>query len=339
MHTALRPLLVLVALSLGLSSLLAGPVEDGEEAMRRGEAEVALRFFKVGIKADPDDERAWAGYEKATRALAGEPSAAPAVAPGVPRAVEAPPSPPDPAQADVPLARFQDAATTDVQTNIKAGPTNEATVDRYLRGEPIFYSDGFKRLMTGRRVKDIRPAQARYDQEKEELTRYYTRKFDGRLGVSATLFTPRLYAFLACARSAEKKLGEKGAEEYWLKEGDLSFRTLEFYLVVKNLTYKGGVQGRPQRLDIAGIENRVFLEDDRGTRYLPYKTRAPASARLKELDNFTVWFAPVARDGTPIWENAVSELRLVLEGQPGEAQRIVFPFQKTVFRRMVQVGS
>jgi hypothetical protein len=53
----------------------------------------------------------------------------------------------------------------------------------------------------------------------------------------------------------------------------------------------------------------------------------------------SVWFAPVNRTGTPLWENAVSEMRLVIEGIRGEAKRVAFPFSKNIFRKMVRVNG
>jgi hypothetical protein len=318
-----RPIIFLVfALCFLASRLPAGPVEDGEEALRNGQAELALRFFKVAIQTNPDNDRAWNGYRQASAQAAmgksgprGSSIASPPLSTKLPVA--------NPVLQEVPA--MPDATAAEV-------------ANRYLRGQALFYSKDLERHFK-RLPKNLRLAQLAYDQEKEALTRYYTRKRGGSLAVSATLMTPKLYTTLAKVRAIKGKLTAEGAKDIWLREGDKSFRTLEFYIVVKNLTHKGGLSAQRRKLDISDIENQVFLEDDRGVRYEPYKKEAPKTDMLSDMDSFSVWFAPISRSGSPLWEAAVSELRLVVEGVEGEAQRIVFPFPKNVFRRMLKVDQ
>lgn len=324
------PLVLLLTLSTGTG--WTGPVEDGEEALRQGNHSLALRFFKVAIQADPENERAWSGYQAASKAAARDSS------PGRPPRRTLPRTQ---APAGVPVAQPVAQEVPDEPTapvSDRRLPDQDIAT-RYLKGEPLFYSKAIEDMVQRRLKKKLRVQQAIYDQEKETLTREYVRKRGGSLGMQATLFTPQLYGHLARLRAHKNKLGPAGAKELWLKEADKSFRTLEFYVVIKNLTYEGGIQSRRRRIDITDIEKKIFLEDDRGLRYEPYKTTPPKTDLIKDMDEMTVWFAPISQKGTPIWEGAVSEVRLVIEDVEGEAHRIVFPFPKSTFRRMVQLGS
>lgn len=320
----------LAALALGATaaSLAAGPVEDGEEALRNGRPGLAMKFFKIAVQQDPDDTRAWDGYTRATKATEG---AVPRKAPVAPAT--------RPGQLPVPRAAGVPVASPAADGESGSVVDTEAIATSYLRGKPIFYAEGLKRLIRGRRVRSAKVAKRTYEQQKEELTRYYVRKSGGRLGISATLFSPKLYAYLAALRASKENLGADGGVEIWETEADKSFRLIEFYLVFKNLTYEGGIDARRRLAPLDEVQTKVFLEDDKGIRYSPYKTEGPAEPVVRDFQEMSVWFAPVNRTGTPLWENTVSEMRLVIEGLDGEARRVVFPFAKNIFRRMVQVNG
>lgn len=319
------PRALALALSLtALAPLGAGPIEDGEAALREGQYDLALRFFKVAIKSNPDDERAWQGYEAASRevkALPSRPASRPAARPA-----------PQSAQ---PLATGL-VAEEGGFTRPADDLVQQDAFQRYKNGEPIFYSPQFKRLITGRRLKSKRVAEAFYEQQRQIRTRYYQRKNRGRISIGATLMNPELYAYFACLRAADQKMGKDAAIEIWERDASRAFRLIEFFISLENLSYEGGKDARPKLANIEGIENMVFLEDDRGLRYKPYKTSKVRQGQLRDKDSFTVWFAPFDRNGNAVWEGSVSELRLVIEGLPGEAGRIRFPFAKSMFRRMVQ---
>lgn len=322
----LRTTLAVAALAAAASSLAAGPVEDGEEALRSGRPALAMKFFKIAVQQDPDDARAWDGYTRATKA--NEAAGAATSSPGA-----------EAAEPDLPVAPGVPIAAKAVGGDQPVEVDTDAIATNYLKGKPIFYAEGLKRLIQGRRVRDAKVAERTYEQEKEALTRYYVRKHGGTMGISATLFTPQLYAYLAALRTAKQNLGKDGGVEIWEKEADKSFRLLEFYVVFKNLTYEGGIEARRKLLGIDDVQNKIFLEDDRGIRYAPYKVEGPDEPVVKDFQEMTVWFAPVNRKGTPLWENTVSEMRLVIEDIRGEARRVIFPYQKNVFRRMVQVDG
>lgn len=319
MTAFMRSAAALGAVCLATASF-AGPIEDGEEALRRGDHQIALRFFKVAIKANPDDPRAWAGYEQAARG--GEtPTGAGPVAP---------------ASSAGPLAVGTDSTVGSAEERAQLDHIERTAFERYKRGERIFYNESFKRLIRGKRLNNRRIAQAWFDQRKALFTRQYERKNNGRLGVAATLFTPELYAYFACLRATTTKVDKDGAEAFWERDAADAFKYLEFFVQLNNLTYEGGPSAHRKLVNIDGIEDKVFLEDDRGVRYLPFKKRAPEKDALLSQDDMTVWFAPFDRNGNAIWDNAVSRMRLVIEGVQGEAERMIFRFPKSMFRRMLQ---
>jgi hypothetical protein len=237
MHLLARNTAAALALCAAAASLPAGPVEDGEEALRAGRPELAMKFFKIAVQQNPDDARAWSGYTAATKATKGDASAALPSAPSVPEP-SAPVAPIAPVSDAIPVA---DPASDSASETV-ADPEQIAT--SYLKGKPIFYAEGLKKLIRGRRVTNKKVSERTYEQEKERLSRYYTRKKGGKLGISATLFSPRLYAYLAALRASKEKLGPEGGVEIWEKEADKSFRLIEFYVVFKNLSYKGGIHAR-----------------------------------------------------------------------------------------------
>ncbi len=314
-----------LALALTCSALFlaapvgAGPVEDGENALAQGRTEMAIRFFKIAIQANPDDARAWAGYERAARGLGTDRP----VTGGAAAAVEA----------GAPLA---------VGAEIEGGRTPHPSrvegnaFERYKRGEPVFFNPDFKNLIAGKRLENKATAAAFYEQRRNMTTRLYRRKKGGRIDGACTLFSPELYAYFACVRAHQLKLDKAGAEEVWERDSARAFKLLEFFVDLENRTYEGGIQANRQVVNLDGIERQVFLEDDRGVRYLPYEVTKPKSPLLRDKEQITAWFAPFDRSGNAIWENAVSELRLVIEGIEGEAEKISFGFPKVMFRRMLQ---
>lgn len=320
-----RHSLLLLSFCLSLSAAGAGPLEDGQEALARGQAELALKFFKVAIQTMPDSEAAWDGYRRATELSLkkGSSSASKAPAPSFPEVPAAP---------SVPLAS-QDGPSPALPSQ-----ADKAQIARaYIQGKPIFFSDDLAHALEGRQISRYDKAQRRYEEERDLLTKTYARKYKGKLAISTVLFTPKLYSHLVAARAAKSKLSSDDAIQLWKEESKEAFRLLEFWVHFKNLTFKGGIQGRPSPIDLGNIQERIFLEDDRGNRYKPYKVKGPAHEVVRDETSMTVWFAPIHRSGTPLWETAVSELRVVLENQPGEADRIVFAFPKRHFQRMVQV--
>lgn len=306
-----------LALSLALlGSAHAGPVEDGLEALEAGDAALALRYFKIAIKANPQDDAAWSGYERASKLAAGGADPGPGTS--------------TPAPAPAPAA----AGPAGPQGAIEAG-----AFARYLKGDRIFYSESFKAIMRGRRMTNKTSAKAQYDAKRLTQTRFYTRKKGGGIEVGATLFTPELHAYFACVQATDKKLSPEAAVQLWEKSAEQSFRLLEFYVLVENKTWKGGVHSNKREIDLSGINEQVFLEDDRGVRYQPYKTDLPSSITVKDSFAFNVWFPPFDKNGRAIWENSVNELRLVFDSVEGESSRIVFPFRKVMFQRLIQAEN